>query len=199
MDDGSLSAPLDSQSPEVTALLDAWSAGDRAAVHDLMPLVIDDLRALARGYMARETPGHTLAPTALVNEAYMRLAGRRKVQLENRVHFFSVLAQTMRQVLVDHARKRNAARRGSGERPVEFEEAFGLPIRNDLDLVALDDALSDLARLDPRQAEIVQLSYFAGLTYEEIAGNLELSVSTVRRDLKTAKMWLLRELRRDQK
>ncbi len=181
---------------EVTQLLDAWSSGDGQALGQLMPLVIGDLRALARGYMARETPGHTLEPTALVREAYLKLAGRRKVQLESRVQFFAVLAETMRRILVDHARRKRAARHGSGAPPLPLEEALGLPIRADVDLVALDDALKDLADFAPRQCKAIELSYFGGLTFDQIALALEVSPVTVKRDLKTAKIWLLRELTR---
>lgn len=181
-------------SKEVTELLDAWSGGDRQALDRLVPLVIEDLRALARGYLGRESPGHTLQPTALVNEAFLRLLGRRRVQLENRVQFFAVLAQTMRRILVDHARRKKAARHGGGTPPVPIEEAWGLPVRHDVDLVALDEALTELAAFAPRQAEAVQLAYFGGLTFDEIALALEVSPATVQRDLKAARVWLLREL-----
>ena len=184
---------------EVTRLLDAWSSGDRRALDQLMPLVIGDLRALARSYMAREGPGHTLEPTALVHEAYMRLAGRRKVQMANRVQFFAVLADTMRRILVDHARRKKAARHGGGTPPIPIEEVFGLPIAVDVDLVALDFALKDLATFAPRQSQAVELSFFGGLTFDQIALSLEVSPATVKRDLKTAKIWLLRELKRDQR
>lgn len=182
--------------PEVTELLDAWSSGDRQALDQLMPLVIGDLRALARAYMARETPGHTLEPTALVHEAYLRLAGRRRVSFESRVQFFAVLAETMRRVLVDHARRKKAARHGSGQPPVPLEEALGLPVRVDVDLVALDDALEDLTAFAPRQGAAIELSYFGGLSFDEIAGVLSVSPATVKRDIKGAKIWLLRELKR---
>ncbi len=182
---------------EVTRLLDAWSSGDRQALDQLMPLVIGDLRALARGYLAREGPGHTLEPTALVHEAYLRLVGRRKVQLENRVQFFAVLAQIMRRILVDHARRKRAARHGGGTPPLPLEEALGLPISVDVDLVALDDALKDLATFASRQCQVVELNYFGGLSFDQIGLFLEVSPATVKRDLKTAKIWLLGELKRD--
>jgi RNA polymerase sigma-70 factor, ECF subfamily len=181
---------------DVTALLDAWSTGDRQALERLVPLVADDLRRLAGAYLARERPGHTLQPTALVNEAFLRLLGRRQVQIESRVQFFAVLAQAMRRILVDHARHKKAARQGSGAPPLPLEEAWDLPVRRDVDLVALDDALTDLAGFAPRQAEAVQLSYFGGLNFDEIALALEVSPVTVKRDLKAARLWLLKELQR---
>ncbi len=181
-------------SQEVTEILDAWSGGDPEALERLVPLILEDLRSLARAYLARERPGHTLQPTALVNEAFLRLLGRRQVQLESRVQLFAVLAQTMRRILVDHARRKKAARHGGGTPPLPIEEALGLPVRQDVDLVALDEALNELASFAPRQADAVQLSYFGGLTFDEIALALEVSPATVQRDLKAAKMWLLKEL-----
>ncbi len=183
-------------SAEITALLDAWSAGDRVALDRLMPLVFDELHALARAYMARDdTPHSCLQPTALVNEAYLRLAGRRRVHVEDRLQLFSVLAQTLREILVDHARKKRAAKHGSGMPPLSLDEALGIPVRADVDLVALDDALRDLAGFAPRQAKVVHLSYFGGLRQDEIARVLGISAPTVRRDLKAARLWLLNELR----
>src|SRR6185295_6890475 len=137
---------------EVTELLDAWSGGDREALDRLVPLVIGDLRALARAYLGRENPGHTLQPTALVNEAFLRLIGRRQVRIESRVQFFAVLAQTMRRILVDHARRKKAARHGGGATPVPLEAALDLPMKMDVDLIALDEALDELAGFAPRQA-----------------------------------------------
>ncbi len=189
--------PMDEVRPssEVIRLLDAWSGGDRQALDRLMPLVLEDLRALARAYMARDaTPHDTLQPTALVNEAYLRLAGRRTVKLENRVQLFRVLAQTLRRILVDHARKKRATRRGGGTPAVTLDEGLGVRVRVDVDLVALDESLSYLATFAPRQAEVVHLSYFGGLSYDEVAAALEISPTTVRRDLKAARLWLLNEL-----
>jgi len=180
---------------EVTELLSAWSGGDPEALERLIPLVIGDLRALARAYMARESPGHTLQPTALVNEAFLRLVERRELNLENRIQLFAVLAQTMRRILVDHARRKKAARHGGGTPPRPLEEVFELPVAVDVDLVALDDALRDLATFAPRQSEVVTLSYFGGLSFDEIALKLDVSPTTVKRDLKAAKVWLLHELR----
>ncbi len=180
--------------PDITQLLDAWSAGERQALDQLMPLVMGDLRALARGYMARESPGHTLEPTGLVHEAYLKITGRRDAGLHNRVQFFTVLASTMRRILVDHARRKRRQRRGGGTPAVSLEEAFGIPAA-DVDLVKLDDALKDLAAFAPRQAEALHLSFFGGLNHEEIAVVLEISPTTVKRDLKAARIWLLHRLR----
>jgi len=180
---------------EVTQLLEAWTGGDEAALERLVPLVIGDLRSLARAYMARESPGHTLQPTALVNEAFLRLVERRQLNLESRVQLFAVLAQTMRRILVDHARRKKAARHGGGMPPVPLDEVFHLPARVNVDLVALDDALKDLASFAPRQSQAVTLSYFGGLSFDEIAVKLDVSPTTVKRDLKAAKVWLLHELR----
>ncbi len=181
---------------DVTELLDAWSGGDRAALDRLMPLILEDLRALAGAYMARDrTPHSTLQPTALVHEAYLRLVGHREVHVENRVELFAVLAQTLRQVLVDHARHKLAAKRGGGAPVLSLDEALNVADRPDVDLVALDDALKDLATFAPRQAQVVHLSYFGGLSQEEIATHLGVSPATVKRDLKAARLWLLNELR----
>ncbi len=185
------------QPGEVTDLLDAWTAGDPRAAGRLMPLIMDDLRSLARRYMAREAPGHTLQPTDLVNEVYLKLVGRRRVHVENRVQLFSVLAETMRRLLVDHARRKKAARHGGGTPPLPLDEVLGVSVPADVDLIALDDALKGLAAVDRRRHDVVQLSYFGGLTLEEIATALGISIITVRRDLKTARIWLLGELRRD--
>ena len=183
--------------PELAALLDAWSAGDRQALDRLIPLVMDDLHALARAYLARDrTPQSSLQPTALVNEAYLRLAGRRRVQVESRVQLFSVLSQTLRHILVDHARRKQAAKHGAGSPALTLVDSLGLNNRADVDLVALDDALKDLASFAPRQAEIVQLSYFGGLRQEEVATALEVSPATVRRDLRAARLWLFDTLKK---
>ena len=185
------------QRGDITELLDAWTEGDPEALDNLIPLIMGDLRSLAGRYLARERPGHTLQPTALVNEAYLKLVERRSVHLENRVQLFAVLAQAMRRILVDHARRRRAARHGGGQEPVPLEEVFGVSVPVDVDFVALDDALKNLAAIDQRRHDVVQLSYFGGLTLEEAAVALDVSVITIRRDLKAAKIWLLGELRRD--
>jgi RNA polymerase sigma factor (TIGR02999 family) len=187
----------------VTELLDAWSAGDPDALEELIPLVVDDLRRLARKFLAREKPGHTLEPTALVNEVYLRLAGRRSVHWESRTQFFAGMAEIMRRILVDHARRRKAMKKGGGAERTTFDETldtrtlWGPAIRSvDVDLVALDDALESLTAVDPRQARIVVLRYFGGLTVEETARTLDSSPTTVKREWHTARLWLLRELDR---
>ncbi len=182
------------QRPEISELLAAWSGGDRQALDRLIPLVMEDLRSMARSFMARESPGHTLQPTALVNEAYVRLAGRRNVRLENRLQLFALLAETMRCILVDHARHKKSVRQGETG---ALEALPELPVRVDVDLVALDDALNDLASFAPRQSRVVTLSYFGGLNFDQIAAVLGISPVTVKRDLKAARIWLLRALRRD--
>ena len=188
---------------DVTELLDAWSAGDGSALEELIPLVLDDLRRIAGSFLARESPGHTLEPTALVNEIYLRLVGRRTVQWESRSQFFATMAQLMRRILVDHSRRRKAIKKGGDVQKSVFDEAldtrtlWGPAIRAiNVDLVALDDALQSLAAVDPRQARIVELRYFGGLTIEETARALETSPTTVKREWHTARLWLLRELDR---
>lgn len=188
---------------EITELLDAWSGGDPDALERLIPLVIDDLRRIARSYLIREQPGHTLEPTALVNELYMRLAGRRTVTWESRTQFFASMAEIMRRILVDHARRRKAQKKGGGATPHSFEESndhsslWGPAIRTiDVDLVALHEALERLEVLDQRQARLVELRYFGGLTIAETARTLECSLTTVKREWNSARLWLLRELRR---
>ncbi len=191
---GRIDAEMLSQ-PEITELLDAWSADEPQALDRLMPLVMGDLRALARAYMARESPGHTLEPTGLVHEAYLKIAGRRDAGLHSRVQFFSVLASTMRRILVDHARRKKAWRHGGGTPMVPLDEARNIPAAG-VDLVALDDALKDFAAFAPRQAEALQLSYFGGLNHDEIAVALGISPTTVKRDLTAARIWLLSRLGR---
>jgi RNA polymerase sigma-70 factor (ECF subfamily) len=186
---------------EITVLLDAWSGGDPEAFEKLLPLVLDDLRRLAQGYLRRERPGHTLEPTALIHEVYLRLVGRRQVRWENRRQFFAGMAEIMRRILVDHARRKKSAKKGGDHDPTPFDEAldtdtlWGPAIRGiDVDLVALDDALTSLAAVDPRQARIVELRYFGGLTIAETARSLDISPMTVKREWHTARLWLLREL-----
>lgn len=179
---------------EVTQLLLAWSQGDRSALEKLIPLVYDELHRMARRYMVREQAAHTLQTTALVNEVYLRMVDLRKVQWQNRAHFFAVSAQLMRRILVDFARSRNYQKRGGGRLQVSFDEALEVSPKQDADLVLLDEALSALAAVDDRKRKVVELRFFGGLTVEETAHVLEVSPDTVMRDWKMAKVWLLREM-----
>ena len=180
---------------EVTRLLRAWSAGDAAALEKLLPLVYDELRRRAGAYLRQERPGHTLQPTALVHEAYLKLVGGSSIDWKDRAHFFGVAARAMRQVLVDHARARQTAKRGEGQVRVELDAAGAVaaPARS-LDLLDLDRALSRLAALDERQSRLVELRLFAGLTIEESAEVLQISHATVSREWKHAEAWLQREI-----
>jgi RNA polymerase sigma-70 factor (ECF subfamily) len=181
----------------VTQLLVSWSSGDRAALEALTPLVQGELRRLAARFMAGERPGHILQATALVNEAYLRLIDWKDVQWQNRAHFFGVAAQIMRRVLVDIARTRDRAKRGQGELHVSLSEAAEVPAvphGRSVDLVALDDALNTLEKLNARQVRVIELRFFGGLSLEEAAHVLDVSVGTVRRDWSLAQAWLFREL-----
>ncbi|MCP4660577.1 MAG: sigma-70 family RNA polymerase sigma factor [bacterium] len=182
---------------EVTRLLEEWSRGDREALDKLMTLVYDELRQIARNHLSREDPGHTLQPTVVVHEACVHLLGRRKVDWKSRAQFFSYMAEVMRRILVDHARKRQAARRGGGATRISFDEAIGLPAKWNPDLVAVDDAIRSLEAVDPRQSRIVVLRFFGGLTEEEIGAVLGVSSRTVKREWRTAKLWLHHELSPD--
>ncbi|HEV2665410.1 MAG TPA: sigma-70 family RNA polymerase sigma factor [Blastocatellia bacterium] len=181
---------------EITRLLIAWNNGDAAALEHLTPLVHRELRRLAKRYMAGERPGHILQTTALVNEAYMRLIDWQNVEWQNRAHFFGLAAQIMRRILVDFARARDREKRGGDALQVSLSEVANVALERSADLVALDDALQGLEKLDPRQARIIELRFFAGLSNEEAAEALKVSVGTVKRDLSLAKVWLLRELNR---
>ena len=182
---------------DVTELLVAWSNGDDAALKALAPLIERELHRLAAAYMARERPGHVLQPTALVNEAYLRLIDWKQVRWQNRAHFFGVAAQVMRRVLVDIARaQRRAKRGGPAALQVSLSDAADASPDRPADLVALDDALKTLATLDPRHSQVVELRFFGGLSHEETAHVLDVSVATVRRDWSVAKAWLYRELQR---
>jgi RNA polymerase sigma factor (TIGR02999 family) len=181
------------RSPEVTQLLLAWGKGDPAALEALTPVVYDELRRLARHYMGNERVGHTLQATALVNEAYMRLVDIHKVQWQNRAHFFAMSARLMRRILVDSARSRKYQKRGAGAQKVSLDERL-LVAEPGRDLVALDDALNELAKVDERKSKVVEMRFFGGLSVEETAEALGVSVDTVMRDWKLAKAWLLREL-----
>jgi RNA polymerase sigma factor (TIGR02999 family) len=177
----------------VTRLLVRWTDGDGAALDELMPLVYDELRRLAQAYLRRESVGHTLQSTALVHEAYIRLIDQR-VSWQNRAHFFAIAAQSMRRILVDHARSRNAAKRGDGACRVTLDEGLIEAQQRDVDVIALDEALTNLAKLDPQQGQIVELRFFAGLSIEDTAEVLKISPATVKRDWAMAKAWLYREM-----
>lgn len=184
------------QAQDVARLLEAWNRGDGQAVDELLPLVYSELRALAGRYFRSERADHTLQPTALVHEAWLRLKGAAGYTLQDRAHFIGLAASAMRQILVDHARAHRAGKRGGGQARVVLDEAFAFSDRGDLDLVALDEALQALGSLEPRQARIVELRFFAGLTVEETAEALGLSPATVKRDWTFARAWLHREIRR---
>jgi len=178
---------------DISKLLRAWSEGDQSALNGLTPIVYDELRRLAHRYMERERPDHTLQTTALVNEAYVRLVDYKRMQWQDRAHFFAVSAQVMRRVLVDYARSHNV-KRGRGVQRVTLDEVAVVRGDRTGDLVALDDALNALARLDPRKVRIIEMRFFGGLSVEETAEVLKVSSATVRRDWSIAKFWLYREL-----
>lgn len=178
----------------VTDLLADASRGDQAALDVLLPLVYSELRRLADSYLREERPDHTLQGTALVHEAYLRLVGRKNINWQNRAHFFSVAAQVMRHVLVDHARGHKRKKRGGDLRKLSLDDAIGFSTERDISLIALDDALTTLASLDPQQSRIVELRFFGGLTIDEVAEVLKISTATVNREWGTAKAWLYREI-----
>jgi len=180
--------------PSVTALLADWSRGDTAALEQLLPVVYAELRHIAARQLRNERVGHTLQPTALVHEVYLRLVDQRQADWQNRAHFFGVAARIMRRILVDHARRHAAAKRGGGLRCVSIDEAQDAPASADIPILAADEALSRLEQIDPSLARLVELRAFGGLTIEEAAHVLGVSASTVKRDWRTAKAWLKREL-----
>lgn len=181
-------------SVQVTELLHAWGAGDETALHQLVPLVESELRRLAGVYMARERPGHTLQPTALVNEAFLRLVDAQGVRWHGRAHFFGIAARLMRRVLVDHARARGFQKRGGGAQAVPLETTILVSRAPDIALLDLDHALDALAEVDERKARVVEMRFFGGMTVEETAGALSVSSDTVKRDWRLAKLWLLQTL-----
>ncbi len=186
---------MTTQSPkEITRLLVAWGNGDESALADLTALVYEELHRLAHHYMSGERAGHTLQTTALVNEAYVRLIDWKSVRWQNRAHFFAVSAQLMRRILVDFARTRGYQKRGGGARPVTLDDAAVVTDDKGADIVALDEALLALAKLDERQSRVVELRFFGGLSVEETAEVLKVSPGTVRRDWSLARAWLHREL-----
>jgi len=182
-------------SAQVSKLLLDWGQGDVAAREALIPLVYNELRRLARRYLRRERPDHTLQSAALVNEAYLRLVRQEQPQWQNRAHFFGVAAQLMRQILVDHARNRAADKRGGGAPRLTLDPEVALPQRREVNLVALDDALNQLAALDPQQSRVVELRFFGGLSIEETSVVLDISPATVKREWATARAWLHREMK----
>jgi RNA polymerase sigma factor (TIGR02999 family) len=179
---------------EITQLLRRWSQGDLAALNQLMPIVLRELRKLAGGYLKGERPNHTLQPTALINEAYLRLVSQDFPEWQSRTHFFGVAAQLMRQILVDHARSHATAKRGQNAPRLSLEDASEFSREQAGELVALDDALTSLARFDERKARVVEMRYFGGLTVDEIAGAIGVSTATVTREMRLAQAWLLREM-----
>ena len=181
---------------EITHLLVAWNHGDPAALESLSPLINQELHRLAKRYMGGERQGHLLQPTALVNEAWLRLIDWKNVEWKNRAHFLGLAAQIMRRILVDFARARDREKRGGDALQVSLSEASNVPSERNAELVALDDALQALEKLSPRQARMIELRFFAGLTDEESAEALGVSVGTVRRDWSLAEAWLFRELKR---
>jgi RNA polymerase sigma factor (TIGR02999 family) len=179
---------------DVTQLLENWSNGDREALERLMPLVYGELHRLAQRYLRRERSDHTLQSTALVHEAYLKMVDQKNVRWQNRAHFFGVAAQSIRHILVDHARSHLAAKRGAGAAKLSLDEAIGVPEKKEVDLLALDQALEGLAALDPQQGRIVELRFFGGLSIEETAEVLHISSATVKRDWVMAKAWLYQSL-----
>ena len=171
-----------------------WSNGNRDAAAGLMPLVYDELRRLARGYLQRERGDHTLQATGLVHEAYLRLVDQKTTTWQNRAHFFGVAAQLMRRILVDHARRHRTAKRGGDATKVEFDEALAPSASRSLDVIALDDALQDLAKLNLQHSQIVELRFFGGMTTEEVAEVLDVSPRTIQREWRMARAWLRRQI-----
>jgi RNA polymerase sigma factor (TIGR02999 family) len=183
-------------SPNVTQLLVAWGKGDQHAFDALMPEVRKELHRLAAHYIAEEPPGHDLQPTALINEAYLRLVDWKNIQWADRAHFFGMAANMMRRVLVDYARSRDRLKRGGEAIQVSFTEAANAPVPQSADVLALDKALRELEKIDPRKSQIVEMRFFGGLSQEETAEALNVSVATVRRDWSLARAWLARELKK---
>jgi RNA polymerase sigma-70 factor, ECF subfamily len=184
---------------EITRLLQAWGSGDESALERLMPLVYNELHRLAHRYMSGEQPGQTLQTTALVHEVYLRLVDANDINWQDRAHFYAICARLMRRILVDFARSRNYQKRGGHSPHIELEEAVTVSAVVGSELLAVDEALKELAKLDRRKSEVVELRFFGGLTVEEVAAALKVSPETVMRDWKLAKAWLLRELSHEAK
>jgi RNA polymerase sigma factor (TIGR02999 family) len=179
---------------EITQLLLSWSQGNQAALDQLVPLVYPELKRLARRYMARENPGHTLQTSALINEAYLRLVDQQNVDWQDRAHFFAAAAQVMRHILIDHARRYRYGKRGGGAQHLPLDEVAVVSKERAAELVALDDALKRLAHIDPRKSKIVELRFFGGLSVDETAEVMKLAPVTIMREWRTAKAWLHREV-----
>jgi RNA polymerase sigma-70 factor (ECF subfamily) len=179
---------------EITELLAAWSGGNQTALDRLYPLVYEELRRLARSYMKREPKGHTLQTTDLINEAYVHMVDQKRVRWRNRSHFFAISAQLMRRILVDHARRYLYKKRGGGARRVSLDETMLVAEERSEEVLMLDEALNNLARMDPRRCQVVELRYFAGLNNQEIADVLHISENTVMRDWNLARAWLYQQL-----
>lgn len=187
---------MDRPSAEVTKLLQEWSSGQEQALDRLVPQIHQELRKLAASYLRKERPDHTLQPTALVNEAFLKLIDQRAVRWQNRAHFFGIAAQAMRRILVDHARAHAAGKRGEGGRKIPLDDAATISATVDVDLLALDEALTRLAAIDPQQSRVVELRFFGGLTMEETAEVMRISPATVGREWRMAKAWLFAEIGR---
>jgi RNA polymerase sigma factor (TIGR02999 family) len=189
---------MNSSESDITGLLVDWNNGDKAAMDKLLPMVERELHRLAHAYMRRENPNHTLQTTALINETYMRLVDQRRVQWQNRAHFFGIAAQIMRRILLNYARDQNRLKRGGKAIHVSLSEACVMPAEKDREIIALNDALDRLEAIDERKAKVVELRFFGGLTVEEIAEVLKISNVTVMRDWSFAKAWLSREIQNGQ-
>jgi len=185
-------------SQNITGLLLDWQQGDQSAIEKLTPIIYDELRRIAHRYVRRERQDHTLETTALVNEAYLRVAGQQQTKWQNRAHFFAVTAQVMRHILIDHARRRGCLKHGGEGQTVALEEASMMSDERAKEIMALDEALRELAKVDPRKSRVVELRYFGGLSLEETAEVLNISLMTVRRDWRAAKAWLYKAVTSDE-
>jgi RNA polymerase sigma factor (TIGR02999 family) len=179
---------------DLTQILASWNNGDKTALEKLMPLVYNELRHMAARYLKSEHPSHTIQPTALVHEAYLRLMNQRHVQWQNRAHFFAIAAQMMRRILINYARDQHAAKRGGNSYKLLLDEAISVPADRNLDLLALDDALKLLSKIDARKSQLVELRFFSGLSIEEAANIMGISIATAKRDWMLARAWLYREI-----
>lgn len=186
---------MNNQTTKITQLLHKASEGSKTALDELLPLVYDELKRIANKQLSSERPNHTLQATALVNEAYLLLVNQHSVDFKNRLHFFSIASEVMRRILVNYAIAKKAQKRGSGETLISLEEVVSFPTRQDIDLLKLDESLKELAEMDSNQAKIVELKFFGGLTNEEIAEFMLVSVSTVKREWASARAWLLTRLK----